>query len=589
MGSWWLRVPATVTRSSERPWGPRAKAFFFDATLVLVMAIAVVKLSGAEKWTTAFTPDSEFYFTLGVFGDEVTDRAPVPSYFWTKLGIIAPTRVLFALLGVGAGWTAYRVILLALLIGAIYFMVRWLNGTRLTASLISLMFALNTAFLFWLGNTYFSGAAMVSLTLALVFAAGLWIRRSVSPWALGIQLGLSLAWLVMINPYAGGLGIVTAGAIMLAGISTRVDIGRVLRAIAGIAIGFLAGLGVFFIAAQILFPRLNWIETVVGTTTSLDYRQYSTPDAFVWISTATSLLVPVVGICLSISMAVSSRMGLASRLALASSVSSFVFSIIWAWAQGGITVEAQYYAALLWPGAFIAFALFVASIPASSIRRVVGLFVATGVFAILALLGHASGDAPVVVVVAVAVVVAASAIVVASTRLSVRPWALPVVVLLLSTSMTVAQNYQPQSAGRSTRLPYSRAFVDNSEEVNVERNLAVESWVLGNTTDDDKLFVWVEPETFVTPPAAMQLYGPNSMTSGWDLGEWEKANLINHRPTILVTYAFAPTAVDTIASALRGAGFGAETFACDTFQPYTYGGPNLTVCLTRIGYPPVAA
>ena len=53
----------------------------------------------SERWAGLDTPDSSFYASLGLFGDEVTDRAPFPSYYWTRLGVIAPVRALTEVFG----------------------------------------------------------------------------------------------------------------------------------------------------------------------------------------------------------------------------------------------------------------------------------------------------------------------------------------------------------------------------------------------------------------------------------------------------------------------------------------------------------
>jgi len=55
------------------------------ATLTLVIGLI------AQQWSGLDTPDSSFYFSLANFGSQITDRAPIDSYYWTRLGVIAPT------------------------------------------------------------------------------------------------------------------------------------------------------------------------------------------------------------------------------------------------------------------------------------------------------------------------------------------------------------------------------------------------------------------------------------------------------------------------------------------------------------------
>lgn len=51
-----------------------------------VAGISIFIFFAARMWTGLDTPDSSFYTSLALFGDQVTDRAPFDSYYWTRLG-----------------------------------------------------------------------------------------------------------------------------------------------------------------------------------------------------------------------------------------------------------------------------------------------------------------------------------------------------------------------------------------------------------------------------------------------------------------------------------------------------------------------
>ena len=97
-----------------------------EPVTVLVITVLVALIS--QRWAGLDTPDSSFYASLALFGDEITDRAPIDSYYWTRLGYIAPVGLLTNLLGTWAGFEAYRVLLLLVLVTSSYVILRRFTG-----------------------------------------------------------------------------------------------------------------------------------------------------------------------------------------------------------------------------------------------------------------------------------------------------------------------------------------------------------------------------------------------------------------------------------------------------------------------------
>ena len=80
--------------------GPRAiRSRLTDPLIIAALWLFAGVLSGSERWAGLDTPDSSFYATLALFGDDVTDRAVETSYYWTRLGYIGPVRLLTGILG----------------------------------------------------------------------------------------------------------------------------------------------------------------------------------------------------------------------------------------------------------------------------------------------------------------------------------------------------------------------------------------------------------------------------------------------------------------------------------------------------------
>ena len=90
-----------------------------DATIVAAISIFSAFFSGSRQWVGVNSPDSEFYASLALFGNEVTDRAIDPAYFWTRLGFIAPVRGLISLLGPWVGFALWRLLLIVLIVASL--------------------------------------------------------------------------------------------------------------------------------------------------------------------------------------------------------------------------------------------------------------------------------------------------------------------------------------------------------------------------------------------------------------------------------------------------------------------------------------
>ena len=138
-----------------------------DAMIVVLIAAGAAVSS--QSWTGFNTPDSEFYATLALHGSDVADRALDPAYTWTRLGYIAPVRLLVTTLDPFAGFWLWRFVLITAIVGAIYAIVR-LTSTRQLAVIVAAFAALNTMVLSFVGNTYLTGTVLALTTVLLALA-----------------------------------------------------------------------------------------------------------------------------------------------------------------------------------------------------------------------------------------------------------------------------------------------------------------------------------------------------------------------------------------------------------------------------------
>jgi hypothetical protein len=175
-------------RPAENPWTKR--------NLLTIAGLTAIGFLIAQRWSGLDTPDSSFYASLALFGDEVTDRAPDDSYFWTRLGYIAPVRGLTLLLGPWIGFAVYKALLLMLITGSAYLLLKrhmnWVSAAFLTATVTT-----STVVLSYLGNSYLTGTVLAGT--AVLIALGTSPRAASSAVA-----GVTMGWLAMVNP-AGAL------------------------------------------------------------------------------------------------------------------------------------------------------------------------------------------------------------------------------------------------------------------------------------------------------------------------------------------------------------------------------------------------
>jgi len=176
-----------------------------DLGLIALVTAFIAFLSGSQRWTGFNSPDSEFYATLALFGDDVTSRSE-PAYTWTRLGYIAPVRFLVTTFDPWVGFEIWRVLLIGMIVGSIYALVRLLSTWQL-ATVVALVAGLNSVVLSFVGNTYLTGTIIAALLLFI--ALGAWPVLGSPRWSWWPVLlsGFVAAWLVMLNPYALLLGL----------------------------------------------------------------------------------------------------------------------------------------------------------------------------------------------------------------------------------------------------------------------------------------------------------------------------------------------------------------------------------------------
>jgi hypothetical protein len=229
------------------------------------LAIAVVLFAISQQWSGLDTPDSEFYASLAIFTDQVTDRAPFDGYFWTRLGMIAPAHAAVSLLGIWEGLAIYKALLMLIFTSSMFAIVRRFTGfwraTWLTAAASS-----SSIVVAYLGNPYVS-ATVVSGLMLLMAAA---LRDS--PTAAGVS-GFALGWLAMTYPTGALLGTTIWLSIVIYRLRTaQFQRSRAMWNLVISATAFVITVGIFWLAGRSLFPDLDWWQTFVQASEQREGR-----------------------------------------------------------------------------------------------------------------------------------------------------------------------------------------------------------------------------------------------------------------------------------------------------------------------------
>lgn len=161
---------------------------------ISIAAITIFLALAARTWTGLGTPDSSFYTSLAIFGDQITDRALFDSYYWTRLGYIAPLHALYSIASPDIGFFLYRLVLVAVTVTGIYVILLKITKTNFTTRIfLTTAAASSTVILSYLGNPYLTGFILAATTAGIALALhntltatiaggnGRWVERPGQP------------------------------------------------------------------------------------------------------------------------------------------------------------------------------------------------------------------------------------------------------------------------------------------------------------------------------------------------------------------------------------------------------------------------
>lgn len=486
---------------------------------MLAIALAVALLT--QRWAGWSTPDSSFYLSLGSFGSQVSDRAPFPSYYWTRLGEIVPLHMLTGMFGTWPGVTAYHYLLLLIVVAAAWVALQQVTG-RWTTAFLTTAVATSTVMVSFLGNPYLTGTVMAGTAVVIACAM-------VRGWRAAAWAGVALGWLAMTNP----VGVLLAGVVWLTlALHARTRVGAYAAAVGTTTLTFLA----FLAAGRLVFPRLHWFQTYLDANASITYSDFASHSP-VWLQD-TSLIVPVLALLVAIGTVVMRHRNRAAQIAVLISSSSIAFLLVFNPLMGGIALEAPMYQAMLWPPALMALALTISVwLPDgywTRRQRVVGLIALIAIV----IAGHLSPSIPLALCWVIGLLLVALVLVV-TPRGTI---AMVVSAALLLVGAQLLQNSRAVQLGLYFHSPYAWAYASNPINERAHAAVNTQQWLLDHTRDTDTILDWVggqwvngDRELYVV--AGMQLWGENRVTLEPRLTPDDTTRLAQVRPTVLAMYA----------------------------------------------------
>lgn len=107
---------------------------------------------------------------------------------------------------------------------------------------------------------------------------------------------------------------------------------------------------------------------------------------------------------------------------------------------------------------------------------------------------------------------------------------------------------------------------------------------MSNTTNEDRIGIWTEPERLTAAVAAMQLWGAYNNVSANSVLDRREANALERlRPTVIAMYAPERGRIEQFAASLPPTAR-PQTPTCTTVPYLGIGSPVAHICLVRLNW-----
>jgi hypothetical protein len=451
--------------------------------------------------------------------------------------MLLPLRALNNFVNPLTAFEVYRFLLIFVIVTAVYLLLKNLNNSNMVSGAGSLFVALNSTILYSVGDTYVMGTAITYSTLFLYLLTSCMISPK-KYFGRYICIGSVLSLLLFANPASFVLGILTISISFVYFVYLmKNEIWSLVSRVSLMIFGAIGTYQLMIFGGALTFPKLNWLTTVKFYATNLRATDYASLNIELWLPTRYSLLVVPIVIGTLVFATFQRQLRNYSKVSLLVLVPTLCYFCYSTFAEGSSVLEANFYTSLLWPYLLVALLLVIPKtlnvVKTSNGISLVVLIVIVSIF-----LGSRSWSLSSLA----ALIICGTGIIcgffVTSFNSTLKLVPKFVLVTVIFSVFPILQNGEPVSKGRFVRVPPASAYNQTDTEMLAKRSIEIEQWVLKNTLKSDKLFVWVNSPDGIYP-AAMQLWGPNSLGHGLVLTQWELLNLSVVKPNKIVVYETA--------------------------------------------------
>lgn len=582
-------VPTRFSARSALDWRPQNKASrrAVDVALVLGLPLVVLIVFGVNQWVHPYTPDSDFYYGLGHFGNDLIVRATDPGYYWTRIGLIGPVYALIHLFGDGWGYAIWRVVLLVITVLPLYLLVKPRLG-RIAAGTGVLILATNTTILVTLMDFYPSSAVIAACSVLAGFGCLALEGRTPTHRTLcfAALAGAGSGWLMAIHIGSIAVNVgASFGLLIMMIVQYRKG---AWRSVLSFGLGAALVFGVFLLWLRALFPGRNWFTANYEaiTQTGWDFFHEKTLN---WLWSDPNLLIIPAAVAIGIIASTRrSQVQGPTRTLTVMLVLAALLASIQQFRFGGQNLQLPYYYTQLWPFAIQLIAMAALGVATIGWQRRVLLVAAVLVLPLVGMSAWTFGWVPVGLVIAGLLVTfyAVAALVLQRDQrgLAAQVGAFTMLVAMLC-GMQVLQNGLGALSGLViARQSPNQAFAESKPWIKPYFGLAkqAEGWVVANTQGRE-MVTW-------TGGPNLELWGPafiavdNTVLTGLKLSPTDAQLTVikRQRPATLAYTAPTVAAAQGFIKQIPQATARAELVECRSFQEEQL---SVGTCLARLTFP----
>jgi hypothetical protein len=136
--------------------------------------------------------------------------------------------------------------------------------------------------------------------------------------------------------------------------------------------------------------------------------------------------------------------------------------------------------------------------------------------------------------------------------------------------------------GSYAQYPFRSAFVDFSYRDQMAAKITIQEWLLANTTREDTIMIWTDPQRLAADVAAMQLWGGDNLVSiDAALSRADAERLEAIKPSVIAMYAPDRDQIDAFVDSLPPWSLPTEP-VCTSVPYLGVGTGEAVACITRL-------